>query len=129
MFTNIVKDLYVGKSKLNIRFQGQAIKPETVIDILGVPYPKLKKYPTYPDYVIIGNFDGKDIFDIKLGTNNHALLITGIPKGAKTLDWYRVKEAIWSSYYEDNYRGYLFQVQDATKKVTLKSYPLETIKD
>ena len=113
MFTNIVKDLYIGKSKLNIRFQNQIIEPETIVDSLGVPYPKLKEYPTFPDYVVIGNFDGKDIFN----------------KGAKTLDWYRVKEAIWSSYYEDNYRGYLFQVQDATKKVTLKAYPLETIKE
>ena len=129
MFTNIVKDLYIGKSKLNIRFQNQIIEPETIVDSLGVPYHKLKEYPTFPDYVVIGNFDGNDIFNIQVGEIPHMLLITGIPKGAKTFDWYRVKEAIWSSYYEDNYRGYLFQVQDATKKVTLKAYPLETIKE
>ena len=89
MFTNIVKDLYIGKSKLNIRFQNQIIEPETIVDSLGVPYPKLKEYPTFPDYVVIGNFDGKDIFNIQVGENPHMLLITGIPKGAKTLDWYR----------------------------------------
>ena len=43
MFTNIVKDLYIGKSKLNIRFQNQIIEPETIVDTLGVPYPKLKE--------------------------------------------------------------------------------------
>ena len=78
MFTNIVKDLYIGKSKLNIRFQNQIIEPETIVDTLGVPYPKLKEYPTYPDYVIIGNFDGKDIFDIQMGTNTHALSLIHI---------------------------------------------------
>ena len=56
MFTNIVKDLYIGKSKLNIRFQNQIIEPETIVDSLGVPYPKLKEYPTFPDYVIKGYF-------------------------------------------------------------------------
>lgn len=126
MFINIVKDLYIGKSKLEFRFNDQILEPETVVDFIGVPYPKLKEYPTLPDYIIIGNLQG-NIFNIKTGYNIHYLLITGIPKGVKTLDWYRVKDSIWSSYYEDNYRGYLFQVQDATKKVELKAYPLETV--
>ena len=127
MFGNIVKDLYIGKSKLNVRFQGQIIEPETIVDCLGVPYPKLKEYPTYPDYALIVNFDGKYIFNIQVGENPHILLITGIPKSTKTLDWYRIKKAIWSSYYEDSYRGYLFQIQDATEKIELKAYPLENI--
>lgn len=128
MFINIVKDLYIGKSKLKFNFEGHTIRPKTPVGLLGVPYHKLDKYPTYPDYIIHGNFDGNNTFNINMSENCHRLLITGIPKWAKTLDWYRVNGTIWSSYYEDNYRGYLFQILDMKEKVTLKSYPLETIK-
>lgn len=130
MFGNIVKDLYIGKSKLDIRFNGQILEPETVVDFIGVPYPKTPKtqdYPTLPDFMVIGTFDNIKTFDMRTGYNTHYLLITGIPKGTKTLDWYRVKKAIWSSYYEDSYRGYLFQIQDATEKLELKAYRLENI--
>ena len=43
------------------------------------------------------------------GFYNRILLITGIPKG-KSLEPFKLKDIIWESYYEDKYRGYLYQI-------------------
>ena len=63
-----------------------------------------------PDYGTYGNFkDGK--FEITPMMPKHCLFITGVPKGA-ILDNFRVRRTYWSSYYEDDIRGYLFQITD-----------------
>ena len=63
-----------------------------------------------PDYGTYGNFkDGK--FEITPMMPKHCLFITGVPKGA-ILDNFRVRRTYWSSYYEDDVRGYLFQITD-----------------
>jgi hypothetical protein len=43
-------------------------------------------------------------------TCTHHLYITGIPKGAKSLNPFRLQGCIWSSYYEDELHGFLFQI-------------------
>lgn len=49
----------------------------------------------------------------------HQIYVTGIPKGA-ILDNFRLEKTIWSSYYEDDIRGYLFQVTDGYPKLIIK---------
>jgi len=115
MFTNIVKDLYIGKSKLSF-FSNQREIPSTTLvqDVLQ---------PTgftgnMPDYVTYGNYrDGK--FEITPMMPKHQLYITGIPKGA-ILDNFRIQRVYWSSYYEDDIRGYLFQITDSYPKLIIK---------
>ena len=107
MFREIVKDLYIGKSKLTIECNQREI-PQTALiqDVLQ---------PTgftgnMPDYCTLGNFkDGK--FEITPVMPKHRLFVTGIPKGA-ILDNFRIRRTYWSSYYEDDIRGYLFQITD-----------------
>lgn len=107
MFRTIVKDLYIGKSKLTIECNQREI-PQTALiqDVLQ---------PTgftgnMPDYCTLGNFK-EDKFEITPVMPKHRLFVTGIPKGA-ILDNFRIRRTYWSSYYEDDIRGYLFQITD-----------------
>ena len=51
-------------------------------------------------------------FDLdKIGPkNNDILYITGVPKNTPSLDRFRLQGKKWSSYYEDEHGGYLFQI-------------------
>lgn len=107
MFREIVKDLYIGKSKLTIECNQKEIPQTTLIqDVLQ----NTGFTGNMPDYGTYGNFkDGK--FEITPIMPKHCLFITGVPKGA-ILDNFRVRRTYWSSYYEDDVRGYLFQITD-----------------
>jgi hypothetical protein len=107
MFGTIVKDLYIGKSKLTIECNQKEIPQTTLVqDILQ----NTGFTGNMPDYGTYGNFkDGK--FEITPMMPKHCLFITGVPKGA-ILDNFRVRRTYWSSYYEDDVRGYLFQITD-----------------
>ena len=87
MFGAIVKDLYLGKSKIQF-------------------------FCNKKDYL-----DGK--FEITPMMPKHQIYVTGIPKGA-ILDNFRIQRTFWSSYYEDDIRGYLFQVTDGYPKLIIK---------
>lgn len=117
MFTNIVKNQYVGKSKIDFTFQGSLIDGTTLVKQIGILFadsngePFINECKFLPDYYIPGkvvDLCTMDIGDLTPGETSF-LFITGIPK-RKSLDDYRIKEVIWSSYYEDAYRGYLFQL-------------------
>ena len=106
MFTNIVKDLYIGKSKLIIKCNQKELPQTTlVMDVLR---------PTG----FTGNLLATGEFEITPMMPKHRLYVTGIPKGA-ILDNFRIRRVYWSSYYEDNIRGYLFQITDEYPKLII----------
>lgn len=107
MLTENLNKLYIGKSKLTFNTNGRELPPETmVMDVfqptgmggrlpnlgtIGVFYPETSKFLITPVWA-----------------NKH-IYLTGIPLG-EPLDRYRLHESVWSSYYEDEYRGYFFQI-------------------
>lgn len=105
MFREIVKDVYIGKSQLGIWVNEKRVPKETLVKDIALPTLLGNKLP---DYGIIGNFTQWE-FEVNSG-GNYKLFITGIPKKTYDLDLYRLKRRLWSSYYEDDKRGYLFQV-------------------
>lgn len=109
MYTNIVKNLYIGKSKLTFEVNGHEISDtNTIGDILFITGWE----GNLPDYGTMGNLwihGNQGTFEITFKNPDHKIYVTGIPKGA-ILDNFRLKETVWSSYYEDNQRGYLFQI-------------------
>lgn len=117
MFTNIVKNQYVGKSKIDFTFQGSLIDGTTLVKQIGIMFADnngelySNDCQFLPDYYIPGKV--VDLCTIDIGSlepgETSFLFITGIPK-RKDLTDYRLRDVIWSSYYEDAYRGYLFQL-------------------
>lgn len=109
MYANIVKNLYIGKSKLIFEANDCIIPDVTEI---GEIFFITGWDGNLPDYGTIGNlwvYNNQGTFEITFKRPDHKIFVTGIPKGA-ILDNFRLKETIWSSYYEDNQRGYLFQI-------------------
>lgn len=113
MFTKIVSDLYIGKSKISFQVNDKCLPKETPVKEILLP---TGFKDNLPDYGTIGNLwqtlDGDKFpltFEVTPLHPDHKIFVTGIPKGA-ILDDFRLNGVIWSSYYEDNIRGYLFQV-------------------
>lgn len=136
MFTNIVKNQYIGKSKIDFTFQGSIIDGTTLIKDIGIMFADNKGEPFnhicsfLPDYYIPGkvvDICTMDIGDLSIGETSF-LFITGIPK-RKSLDSYYLKDAIWSSFYEDDYRGYLFQLVHSSKieLLNIKNIPINIL--
>lgn len=127
MFTNIVKNQYVGKSKIDFTFRGSVIDGTTLIKDIGILFADKNGEPFnndcsfLPDYYIPGKI--VDLCTMEIGElssrETNFLFITGIPK-RKNLDEYRLKDVIWSSFYEDVYRGYLFQLISSPKVELVK---------
>lgn len=120
MFRNFVKKLYIGKSKLKFIQRNYEIADNSLVEALGYPLiiPGGSQY--LPDYFIPGYFDEQSQTFRRLSFENRHpvnLYITGIPKGVLSIDSWKLTDAIWSSYYEDDYRGYLFQIQDSDKRL------------
>ena len=119
MYTNIVKNQYIGKIKLNFYFKDNSL-PNTMQwqelgfkleDRKGIKFNSINKY--LPDYYVPLYIKNIPKVNIALpndkGFYNRILLITGIPTG-KSLEPFKLKDIIWESYYEDKYRGYLYQI-------------------
>lgn len=123
MYSNIVKDLYIGKSKLTFRANDTDI-PDimTIGKLFYLVNPNTEQGRNLPDYGTIGNFwtddNNQGIFEITFLHPDRKIYVTGIPKG-EVLDNFRLEGTIWSSYYEDDYRGYLFQIIPAYIKLKL----------
>ena len=105
MFCVFVLVFFIGISLLGIWVYGIRVHKETLVKDIALPTLLGNKLP---DYGTIGNFTQWE-FEVNPG-GNHKLFITGIPKKTYDLDLYRLKGRLWSSYYEDDKRGYLFQV-------------------
>ena len=125
MFAHIVKNQYIGKSKLTFIKNGEVLSPQTLFGDISLPIIKKTKYQ--PDLVIIGSYH-KGIInltpDILEKINLVKLVVTGIPKRVP-LDKYKLPFVIWESYYEDNYHGYLFQIIPDDKPLEFIKYKLK----
>lgn len=136
MFKQVVYNTYIGKSKIPIVKDGRWLGAEEKIGDISYPcvfLDKNKDTLTWPDYYLMGFYesgtedDPLHFFQCLKPWKKilHHLYITGIPKGVKSLEPYRLEGCIWSSYYEDDLHGYLFQILPSNLTLKLKQY--ETI--
>ena len=129
MFAKIVGNQYVGKAKIDFMFNDKLVDCKSLIKDIGIPFqdndgiPFTNLDPNFPDYFILGEVS--DISTMKLDPvdlgKTKILYITGIPKQAPSLDEFKLNNTLWSSYYEDGYRGYLFQLISINSLVELKN--------
>ena len=136
MFGKIVKNQYVGKAKIDFTINGRSLDGKNLIGDIGIPFLDSNGIPFtnldyhLPDYYILG--DVSDISTMELIPQDirktKVLYITGIPKEATRLESYHLNGVLWSSYYEDKYRDYLFQMVDFSTPVEMKEPKLENIK-
>lgn len=126
MYRNLVKNLFIGKSKLEFIDKNTQLLPDVEVfeDIMENNYFPKGGYS--PDIQVNGIFhDHSNTFVLSsdiLGPL-HCLYITGIPKNTPNLDFFRLKGSIWSSYHENNHRGYLFQILPITLPIELAEQP------
>lgn len=113
MYKDRVKTLYSGKSKLAIDDHGANIPLGSLATDTNFNNEFL------PDLVISGKLFGDKSLFLTEVIPEHNLFITGIPKNIPSLDPYRLKGCLWSSYYQDDFRGYLFQVLRINQEVQL----------
>lgn len=109
MYSNIVKDLYIGKSKLLIQVNDKTVEDTTLIGKILLPTGYQGNMPDYGTMGSLWIHNNQGTFEITWKRPDHKLYVTGIPKGA-ILDNFRLQGSVWSSYYEDDIRGYLFQI-------------------
>ena len=117
MFGDIVGNQYIGKSKLDICMGNGLIRvyPTQLINNLCKKMPDSIRvaYKYAPDYYLPCNVI--DMCTISIPADpvtdrfKYILMITGIPKKVP-LSNFKFIEVTWQSYYEDSYRGYLFQL-------------------
>lgn len=133
MFKQVVYNTYIGKSHLALIKDGKFLEGNSKIGDISYPCVILDKNRdtlTWPDYYIMGWFepateaDPANLFHILKPWNKiiHHLYITGIPKGAPSLEPFRLENCLWSSYYEDDLHGYLFQILRRNELLKLKPH-------
>lgn len=86
---------------------------KTRVDDIMYPLIQDDKSMYDPQFAVVGKFvclhqNQKRIFNIDT-TGPHILYVTEVPKGADTKP-YRLNNLLWASYWEDNRRGYLYQI-------------------
>ena len=129
MFRSIVRQQYIGKTKLKFDLEGTILPDHVKLDNLGYPIIIPGPYRHYPDWVIFGYFDPNNLIFKRVGLEKRKrenLYITGIPKGAPSIDPWKLDKVIWSSYYEDDYRGYLFQILNSNEPLNLINLQLKS---
>lgn len=94
---------------------------QTRVDDIMYPLIPDEKSLYSPNYAVKGKYAGlykgqKKIFYIDT-TGPHILFLTEVPKN-ENLDRYHLDNTLERVYWEDNIRGYLFQIVDTTKKTT-----------
>lgn len=113
MFREKIYNLYLSKSKLVFKDEfGCPLKFDEEIGDYAVPVLHGDQY--CPDYYITGFFrkiNKGSINEFIISRKGHEILfITGVNKGCNNLQPFRFKDRIFSSYYEDEVKGCLFQV-------------------
>lgn len=129
---NPMKDLYIGKSQIDIveplgkKYSGNI--PLGRIATVAPIYDR-SKYHFYMNCLYLPN--GDEDLELEgpcikrfLRPSKHVLYITAVPK-FKNLDLYRFNNCLWSSYYEDSHRGYLFQILESNQKVELREISIK----
>lgn len=113
MFTESIKTLYIGKSKLAFDDCGANTQIGKLAKETGLSHRNM------PDLCIEGKLHCSQSLFMTEITPEHILYITGVPLKAKSLNPYRLQDCLWSSYYQDNYRGYLFQITRINQDIKL----------
>lgn len=108
MYKGNILNLYIGKSQLKFLIGKQEINSNIIFKHIW--YIDLPQTEFGPDVCVLGNFNAKDNTFTIDNHNKHRLCITGVPLGIPDLDYYKLKTSIWSSYFENVFRGALFQV-------------------
>lgn len=116
MYSEKVGHIYINKSKLTFKDE-YGVPLEDTVELLEVGTPltaigNMVKY--YPDYVVSGFFrrvnkDSANEFIISKDGPD-IILVTGVPKEYPSLEPFRFKDSLFSSYYQDTVKGVLFQV-------------------
>lgn len=131
MFKQVTYNTYIGKGKLTLIKDHLLVDGTTKIGDIAYPVVILDKdidNSKWPDYYLMGFYitptedDPANMFQIVKPwiECTHYLYITGIPKSAKSLDPFRLQDCIWSSYYEDDRHGFLFQIIRSNTILKLK---------
>lgn len=131
MFKHVIYNTYIGKSRIPIIKDSLQVEGTTKIGDIAYPVVILDKNRDnlkWPDYYLIGLYvnptdsDPMEFFQMVKPYEKctHHLYITGIPKGAKSINPFKLEGCIWSSYYEDNLHGYLFQIIRSDTLLKLK---------
>ena len=118
MYPTSVKNLYIGKSGIDIQVQGQingirikgaaSLDPTTLVGEVFAPAPH--EGPKSPDYYLLnGYWDNQKFLINPIGTELYTLWITGIPLGSSAKEFI-IPESIHHSTFQDSHRTYLFQV-------------------
>lgn len=118
MYPTSVKNLYIGKSGIDIQVQGQingvriqgaaSLDPTTLVGEVLAPAPYEGYYS--PDYYLLnGYWDNQKFLINQIGTELYTLWITGIPLGVSTKD-FLIKNNVYHSIFQDSHRTYLFQI-------------------
>lgn len=116
MYTERVKTIYVQKSKILFKDSyGIPLDQETEVGDVGLPLSGIGNNPKYaPDYLIKGFFrkiDHNSRNEFTLHSDGpDAILVTGVPKEYPSLEPFRFKNTLFSSYWQDTVKGVLFQV-------------------
>lgn len=118
MYPNSVKNLYIGKSGIDIQVQGQinglringaaSLDPTTLVGEVFAPAPF--GGPKSPDYYLLdGYWDNRNFLINPIGTELYTLWITGIPLDLSIND-FLLKDNVYNSIFQDSHRTYLFQI-------------------
>lgn len=113
MYRDKIYNLYLRKAKLTFKDEfGTPIDPESEIGDFATPL--IHGDNTTPDFYIRGFFRKVDhnLCNEFIIANEgpHIIFFTGVNRDCPTLDPYRFKDTLFSSYYEDTVKGCLFQV-------------------
>lgn len=128
MFTDLVSTLTLDKTRIiypNFATNNLDIRKIMVKDLFKSWDTKGNN--TYPDFYIRGYYYNEDhhsrnIFRID-DTGTHYLYITGVPKGtpknSNALNVFKLLNAQYMTYFEDSEIGYLIQITQIWKKMSL----------
>lgn len=129
MYLEFVEALPINASGLNflkdMSFLSEGTLFSNLSSALKSTFGKLIKY--IPDLALPGDYhDRGKLFDLDPVVKDkpdHYLLITGVPDNTPSLDFYKIKDAIYTQYVEmPGNKGCLFQVISSKSPLTPISY-------
>ena len=112
-----LNNLYIGKSRMLFQANGKLLPKDTLIGSVF----KRTIYNNYrlPLLGIFGTYyPNLGLFDLDLKNPHHRIYIT--PVGVNNpLDYFRLINSKWSSFWEDQGTGYLFQITNFNEEPKL----------
>lgn len=132
MLTEEVSKLNIGRSQLDLTYLSKGhvynVNRMELIKNMATQLFMPGCDSHLPDFYLNGNWNGKDGFQINLDFKGfnfhyHNLYITGVPTGHFYINDFKLRDCLWSSFCEDEYGGYLFQILGMNKfLITLNNH-------